>query len=212
MVCSMSRRKMLRLLTVALPATLLGFKARDYFNEELVCIHVYEVTKAIPEPLLEQPGRIGRRPQSEAYFQIGLPELILCRTEMKFLDMFQYYWPVSRSEIQRLQRSITILFKKPVIHDINDFSDLQKILQKQRNARQHPKVSLAIILTMNGYTKYGCPHLVDICRGHGIDELAILKDPSQPPYLCTYPSQQKGFKRPPPYSASAFKTKSSAWG
>lgn len=198
MIC-LSRREMLRFLSIALPATLVGFKGKDYFDKELVCIHIYELSQPLPKPLLEKVKGEKERSMGKAYFQIGMPELILCLSQMKLLDMFQYYWPVSRSQIRHLQRSITILYKKHVIEALDGLEDFVKILEKQNNALEYEKASLAAILTMNDYTMNICPSLVDICRSNRVDELVILKNPSRPPYLCSYSSQQKGFKRPPPY-------------
>ena len=188
----------MRFLTIALPATLFGFKSKDYFDRELVCVHVYNPAHVLPDPLVIQSSEIGHHRPNKEYFQIGLPELILCRTEMKLLDMFQYFWPVSRPEVKRTQGSIKILFNKPVIEGIDSLIDFQKIVEKQNNLRLDKKEALAVILTLNDYTKFGCSLIVDICRSNRIDELVIFKDPSRPPYLCSYPSQQKGFKRPPP--------------
>ena len=210
MVCKLSRREILRLMMIALPASFFGFWARNYFDEELVCVHVYDLAQALPEPLLQRSNQIEKRFKNKEYFQIGLPEMILCRTKMKLLDMFNYFWPVSRPEIKRLQGSITIEFKKSVIEDINNLGDFQKILKNQNNVCQDQKGSLALILTLNNYTKHVCPLLIDMCHNSGIEELVIFKDPSRPPYLCTYPSQQKGFKRPPPYSASRLKSRIAA--
>ncbi|UCH21298.1 MAG: hypothetical protein JSU83_22830 [Deltaproteobacteria bacterium] len=207
MACSLSRREMLRFLTLVLPASLFEYRSKNYFDEELVCSHVYRFTQALPTPLLEQQGKTAERSQNKSYFQVGLPELILCRTEISFREMFQYYWPVTRPEIKRLQRSIKILYKQPVIEDIDNLSAFQKVLQEQNNLHGGQKASLAVIFTLNDYTKPGCFRLVDVCRSGGIDELLIFKDPSRPPYLCSYPSQQKGFKRPPPYGAGRSKTK-----
>ena len=92
MDCRLSRREMLRFPTVVLPTALFGYKVIDYFDEELVCVHVYGLSQKLPDPLLK---------------------------EMKNL----------------------------------------------KNA-----------------LKVG----------------PIFKDPSKPPYLCSYPSQQKGFKKKPP--------------
>ena len=201
MMCNLSRREFLRFLFIALPATLFGFKSRDNFDRELVCVHVYNPAQVLPEPLLIQSSEIGQRRPNKKYFQIGLAELILCRTEMKLLDMFQYFWPVSRPEVKRLRGSIKILFEKPVIEGVNSLIDFQKIVEKQNNLRPGKKEALVVILTLNDYTKYGCALIADICRSNGIDEFVIFKDPSRPPYLCSYPSQQKGFKRPPPIDA-----------
>ena len=190
---------MLRFLTIAFPATLFGFNTRDYFDKELVCVHVYDPSQDLPEPLLAQSYKFGQRSSGTEYFQIGLPELILCRTEMKLLEMFQYFWPVTRPEVKRLQGWVKIIYKQPVMEDIVDkITDFQKILEEQNNLRQSKKGALAVILTLNDYTKNACPHLIEICRTNKIEELIIFKDPSRPPYLCSHPSQQKGFKRPPP--------------
>jgi hypothetical protein len=96
---------------VALPAALLGFSGRDYFNDELVCIHVYNMNGDIPEPLLARYDMIPPRPKKGSY------------------------------------------------------------------------------------------SLVDLCRNGDIEELIIIKNPARAPYLCSYPSLQKGFKKPPPCSA-----------
>jgi len=200
-MCNLSRREMLRFLAIALPAALFGFKTRDYFDKELVCVHVYDPGRNLPEPLLARSRKLGQRSSSAEYFQIGLPELILCRTEMKLLEMFQYFWPVTRPEVKQLQGSVKVIYKQPVIEDIDKIADLQKILAAQNNLPQDKKAGLAVILTLNDYTKQACPHLIEICRTNRIDELILFKDPSRPPYLCSHPSQQKGFKRPPPISA-----------
>ena len=189
---------MLRFLTIAFPATLFGFNTRDYFDKELVCVHVYDPGQDLPQPLLAQSRKFGQRSSGTEYFQIGLPELILCRTEMKLLEMFQYFWPVTRSEVKRLQGLVKIIYKQPVMEDIGKIADLQKILEEQNNLLQSKKEGLAVILTLNDYTKYACSHLIEMCRANQIEELIIFKDPSRPPYLCSHRSQQKGFKRPPP--------------
>jgi hypothetical protein len=189
---------MLRFLAIALPTTLFGFNTRDYFYKELVCVHIYDPSQDLPEPLLAQSWKFGQRSVGTEYFQIGLPELILCRTEMKLLEMFQHFWPVTRPEVKRLQGLVKIIYTQPVMGDIGKIADLQKILEEQNNLLQSKKEALAVILTLNDYTKYACPHLIEICRTNTIEELVIFKDPSRPPYLCSHPSQQKGFKRPPP--------------
>ena len=198
MMCNLSRREMLKFFAIALPASLFGFKTRDYFDKELVCVHVYDPSQKLPEPLLAQSRKFDHRSSDIEYFQIGLPELVLCRTEMRLLEMFEYFWPVTRTEVKHLQGLVKIIYKHPVIEDTVAIGDLQKILKEQNNPRRSNKEGLAVILTLNDYTKYACSDLIEICRNHKIDELIIFKDPSRPPYLCSHPSQQKGFKRPPP--------------
>ena len=200
-MCNLSRREMLRFFAIALPATLFGFKTKGYFDRELVCVHIYDPSQELPEPLIAQSRRFGKRLSDTEYFQIGLPELIVCRTEMRLLEMFQYFWPVTRSEVNRLQELVNIIYKQPIMEDSVKIADLQKILKEQNNLGQSKRESLAVIFTLNDYTKYACPDLIEICRTQKINELIIFKDPSRPPYLCIHPSQQKGFKRPPPIDA-----------
>jgi hypothetical protein len=201
MMCNLSRREMLRFFAIVLPASLLGFKTRDYFDKELVCVHVYDPSQKLPEPLLAQSRKFGQRSSDIEYFQIGLPELILCRTKIRLLEMFQYFWPVTRSEVKQLQGLVKIVYKQPVIEETVAIGDLEKILKEKNNLRQSKKEGLAVILTLNDYTKSACSDLIEIFRTNKIEELIIFKDPSRPPYLCSHPSQQKGFKRPPPIGA-----------
>lgn len=204
-MCNLTRRGLLRFLAIALPATLFGFKTRDYFDRELVCVHVYDPCRKLPEPLLARSRMFGQRSSDTEYFQIGMPELILCRPQIKLLEMFQYFWPVTRTEVKQLQRSVKVIYQLPVVENAVNMADLQKLLQAQNNIRKRKKDRLAVILTLNDYTKYACPHLIEICRTNRIDELIIFKDPSRAPYLCSHRSQQKGFKRPPPIGGQASK-------
>jgi len=199
-MCNLTRREILRLFSMALPAALLGFSGRNYFNDELVCIHVYNINEDIPEPLLARYDMIPARPKSGSYFEIGLPELILCQTKIRLLDMFEYFWPFSRQDFQLMQRSISIHLKRRVIAGSNEINNLSEHLESQTRSLQIPDATLAVILTLNDYTKYWSYSLVELCRNSDIEELVIIKNPARAPYLCGYPSQQKGFKKPPPYS------------
>ena len=183
---------------VVLPATLFGYHKTDYFDEELVCVHVYNPSQDLPSPLLKVHGEISKRTENEQYFQIGLPELVLCETKITLLDMFQYFWPVSHQEITRFQKEIEIRHKILKVHGIKDLRSLEKILDTQNTDHFRKAASLAVILTLNDYTRHICKHLVGICKKYDVDELVIFKDPSKSPYLCSYPSRQKGFKKPPP--------------
>ena len=198
MNCRLSRREMLRFLTVVLPTALFGYKLIDYFDEELVCVHVYALSQNLPDPLLESNQESEERIEGGGYFQIGLPELILCRTEIGLLDIFTYFWPITRPEIQRFQNSSKVLFSLPVVKQIDQLAGLEAALNRTAEKQKSQKGSLAVILTLNRYTRNVCHRLVNICRQKGVDEIVIFKDPSKPPYLCSYPSQQKGFKKKPP--------------
>ena len=194
MDCRLSRREMLRFMTVVLPTALFGYRAIDYFDDELVCVHVYELSQDLPKPLLEPVETSEKRIEERAYFQIGLPELILCRAEARLMDIFAYFWPVLRSEIQRFQNSSQVLYSLPIFEHVNQLSGLEAAISQNKDR----KGSMAVILTFNDYTRTGCLRMLNICREMGVSELVIFKDPSKPPYLCSYPSQQKGFKKKPP--------------
>ena len=198
MDCRLSRREMLRFLTVVLPTALFGFTKIDYFDEELVCVHVYGLSQNLPDPLLERNEKPEKRVEGGSYFQIGLPELILCRIEIRLLDIFAYFWPVTRPEIQRFQNSSKVLFSLPIIEYIDQLAEFETALNRTGKRQITHKGSLAVILTLNAYTRNACHRLVNICREKGVAELVIFKDPSKPPYLCSYPSRQKGFKKKPP--------------
>ena len=177
-----------------MPTGLFGFKFIDYFDKELVCVHVYNLSQNLPDPLLEANGNSEKRIEAESYFQIGLPELLLCRTEMRLLDIFEYFWPITRPEIKRFQNASKALFSLPKIEHADQLAELETAL----NRAQPQKGSLVVVLTLNDHTRRSCHRLVNICREKAVAELVIFKDPSKPPYLCRYPSEQKGFKKKPP--------------
>lgn len=198
MGCKLSRREMLRFLTVVLPTALFGYQVIDYFDDELVCVHVYELSQNLPDPLFESNETSERRMAGGSYFQIGLPELILCRTEVRLLDIFAYFWPVTRPEILRFRHASQVLFSLPVVEHVAQLDGLEAALKRVNEKQKSQKVSLAVILTLNRFTRNICHRLIPICRQKEVREMVIFKDPSKPPYLCSYPSQQKGFKKKPP--------------
>jgi hypothetical protein len=189
---------MLRFLTVVLPTALFGYQAIDYFDDELVCVHVYEVSQNLPDPLFESNETSERRRAGGSYFQIGLPELILCRTEIRLLDIFAYFWPVTRPEIRRFRNSSKVLFSLPAIEHVDQLAGLETALNRVSEKQKPERGSLAVILTLNRFTRNICHRLIRIGRQKEVTEMVIFKDPSKPPYLCSYPSQQKGFKKKPP--------------
>jgi hypothetical protein len=193
-MCNPSRRQVLQFLSIVLPADLLTAKFRDNFDKELVCSHVYDLRQPLPGPMLEKRGDTGPRSGGRKYFQIGLPELIICTTKIKFLDMFPYFWPITRQEVQRLHGAIEVVFQRKALSGKDDLTAVKRMLDRQQRQTR------AVIFTLNRYTRPWCAGLIKACRQGGADEMLIFKDPSQPPYLCRHPSLQKGFKRPPPYS------------
>ena len=61
MECQLSRRQMLRFLSLVLPTALFGYRLADYFDEELVCVHVYGLSQKLPDPLLQGPEKAADR-------------------------------------------------------------------------------------------------------------------------------------------------------
>ncbi len=188
---------MLEMLSLALPATLFDFSSKDNFDDERVCVHVFNQTIALPKPVLARSRNIPDRPKRGSLFQIGIPELILCTKTISFLNMFQYFWPISRKEFQQCQASFSVVFKKAEITGQQDLDELARHLREQQERLKSPIANKAIILTFNDYTKYWCSHLIKLWQNSSIEEFVIFKDPTKSPYLCDYPSLQKGFKRPP---------------
>lgn len=195
-------------MSVIAPALLLdpallqaGTGDRDYFAEEMVCVHVYDPKGTLPEPLLVPK----ETPQRKDLFQIGLPEAALCSTRSRLLDTFPYFWPISPEEMRSFQDTTTVIFQRQVLEGKKDVDDLVQILKKEAGSTRADDKTLALILTLNDRTYRYTPDLIDGCRNAGIEELVIFKDPSRPPYLCSH-SPQKKFKRPPPIPPSVFRS------
>jgi hypothetical protein len=72
-----TRREILQLLGLLFPAILLGFLGKDIFDEDLVCVHIFQPAFRIPEPLLIQYRNILERNKFRNLFHVGIPELLL---------------------------------------------------------------------------------------------------------------------------------------
>lgn len=193
-----TRREILQFLGMLFPATLLGFREKDSFDEELVCVHIFQPAFRIPEPLLTQYRTIPERNKLKNLFQVGIPELLLCTTEIKFLSIFQYFWPITRSEFQSSYKQISIEYNKLELDEKKDILDFSRYLKSNWNGSKKEDSKSAVIFTYNDMTKYFASEIISQWQGFGIKEFVLFKDPSKAPYLCSYPSLQKGFKRPPP--------------
>jgi hypothetical protein len=193
-----TRREILQFLGLLFPAALLGFREKDSFDEELVCVHIFQPAFQIPEPLLTQYKIIPERNKLKNLFHVGMPELLLCTTEIKFLSIFQYFWPITRSEFQSSYEKISLKYNKLELNEKKDILDFSRYLKSNWNGSKKEDSKSAIIFTYNDMTKYFASEIISQWQGFGIEELVLFKDPSKPPYLCSYPSLQKGFKRRPP--------------
>ncbi|MBM4160024.1 MAG: hypothetical protein FJ217_02885 [Ignavibacteria bacterium] len=195
----LTRRELLRLLASAVPSlTLLAQVKEDIFQQERICLHIYDPKQSIPDPLKERQPSPGRRSPSRKYFHAGISELILCTSSERLLNIFQYFWPVSGPEFRQLQESISVQFEKPTVSDSGAIDQLKKYLGEQRSSLQREAANVAVVFTYNDYTRFFTPILVDLCKTGEVHELLIIKDPTKAPYLCDHPSIQKGFRKPPP--------------
>ena len=124
---------MLQLLGLLFPATLLGFREKDSFDEELVCVHIFQPTFRLPEPLLTKYRNIPERNKLKNLFHVGISELLLCTTEIKFLSIFQYFWPITRNEFQSSYKQISIKYQKLELNEKQDILDFSRYLESNWN-------------------------------------------------------------------------------
>jgi hypothetical protein len=186
-----TRRDILKILVRAYPSLLLGCrKGNDVFNDELVCVHIFNSDISFPEPLLKKYERIPKRKGS--LFNIGIPELLVCTTSSSFLNMFQYFWPITRDEFQKINSVISI---KGIVSEIRSKEDIEHVATQITS--QTNNITSALLFTYNDYTKYWCSDLISFWKDLNIEEFVLFKDPTKFPYLCDFTSLQKGFRRPP---------------
>jgi len=198
MTSTLTRRQVMRLFCASIPAALVSSSGLDIFADERICVHVYGLNSPIPAPLLKQQATPPARRNSKQYFQSGLPELILCTSRVRFLDLFEYFWPLSPEQIQRMQEVTEVKLAEPEIRSSRAVEEFSRCLGENDLPSGSPLSSSAVVLTLNDYTMYWASEITQLSRTRNIAELVIFKDPARPPYLCSYPAQQKGFKRPPP--------------
>jgi hypothetical protein len=188
------------MLSMILPASALGFRSertQDAFDKELVCVHIFQPGFKIPDPLWERYDSIPVRRNPLGLFNLKIPELILCSIDRNFLSIFEYFWPIERAEFNDTIRKATVKYKKVKITEKSDVSDFSGFLENIHAQKRNIKET-AVIFTLNDFTRYFAADILNLWQTYGINEFVLFKDPSKPPYLCSYPSLQKGFKRPPP--------------
>ncbi len=194
-----TRREFLVRLSAAHAAMALGCNQSsegDWLGRERVCIHVFDLREPLPGPLQETDTAVPPR-GNKAYFNPGIPELALCTTSMKFLQMFQYFWPVTREEMARLERTTELRFQRAIINSGREIEEFAAYLRAHRGDSRPPGTSIAALFTFHDYTRQWIAAVVRASQQAGVDEFVLFKDPTLPPYLCDYPSRQKGFRRPP---------------
>ncbi len=194
-----TRREILQMLSILFPVSLVCSQDEksDNFERERVCAHVFQPGFNIPDPLLTQSGNVQSRDEFNKLFKIGIPEFLLCTTPTRFIEIFQYFWPITRDEFNRLQLSIKVLFEKIEIADKKDVDEFAAFVQTNNDSIRSAGTTLAVVFTLNDYTKFWSADLVKTWQKSTVEELVVFKDPTKSPYLCDYPSLQKGFKKQP---------------
>lgn len=196
-----TRRQVLQMLAMILPVSALGFRgegAQDAFDRELVCVHIFKPGFKIPAPLWERYDSIHVRRDQSDLFNLKIPELILCTTEKDFLSIFEYFWPIERSEFNDTLRKVSVEYQKLKNTEKSDVFEFSRYLENFKAETKRNMKNTAIIFTLNEFTRYFVADNLNLWQSFGIDEFVLFKDPSISPYLCSYPSLQKRFKRPPP--------------
>ena len=189
------------MLSMILPVSALGFRSegtQDAFDKELVCVHIFQPGFKIPYPLWERYDPIPIRGNTLDLFNLKIPELLLCSTDYNFLSIFEYFWPIERAVLNDTLRKVTVKYEKVKITEKSDVSDFGGFLENTHAELKRNIKKTAIIFTLNDFTRYFTADILNLWQTYGINEFIMFKDPSKPPYLCSYPSLQKGFKRPPP--------------
>jgi hypothetical protein len=184
-----------------LPASVLGFRGQgvqDAFDKELVCVHIFQQGFKIPDPLWERYDSIPVRGNPPDRFNLKIPELMLCITEKNFLSIFEFFWPIERAEFNDTFKKVTTRHMKAKITERSDVSEFSGFLENIHAESKKNINKAAIIFVLNDFTRYFAADVLKLWQGYKIKEFVLFKDPSKPPYLCSYPSLQRGFKRPPP--------------
>ena len=161
------------------------------FARKLVCNHIFELNETPPAPLLAAAASAGELRPAAAEFDIGLPELMLCTTKTRFLDVFRTFWPVWRTDIERLRRSVAIAFQLPVVRAEHDVETFAAALAALRRATPRGETRLVAVFTLHGETRPLLPPVARAAIDGGAEELILFKDPSIPPYFCDYPARQE---------------------
>lgn len=173
-----------------------GSRRGDSIGRERVCAHVYRPSVYIPPPLLSYDRPVA---STRSSFQIGIPELVLCRARRGFTELFPYFWPLERAEFEALKRSISVEWSSPELSDQGAVSSFRERLEALGRTLSSPSPTLqtSVVLTYTQSTLPWVFGVAEACRSLKASELLVFKDPTVAPYLCELPRLQKGFRREP---------------
>jgi hypothetical protein len=192
-MATLTRRQLLDVLAMALPASSLACRSRALSPEERVCVHVYPDSLALPDSVLQDFGVAPTRRVAVGPFTTGLPELFVCTSSVPFLQLFPYFWPIATEELERARNSIRVLFQVDQLSASSDADGAERWLAGQ----SLPPGSVGGF-TYNDFTRFFARRLLLAFRSARLSEVVVFKDPRVSPYLCDAPARQKRFRRPPP--------------
>jgi len=193
----LNRRDLLRLLLLAPCLSPTGCRGGDRFAAESVCVHVYRPRQNLPAPLLEPTA--GPPPKrGTGLFSVGLPELVVLSMTQSLVELFPYFWPLTRDEFRAFEPAARKGWAIDVLERASDVQRLRDHLKTRAGSSSTAARNTVVALTMNAATLHWAPAVAAACRDGGVGELVVFKDPTVPPYFCEHPALQKGFRRPPP--------------
>jgi hypothetical protein len=140
-----------------LPASALGFRsegARDAFDMELVCVHIFQPGFKIPDPLWERYDSIPVRGHPQGRFNLKIPELLFCSINKSFLSIFEYFWPIERVEFNDTLRKVDVKYKKAKITEKRDLSNFSRFMNSIHAESNRNIKKTAVIFTLNDFTRH----------------------------------------------------------
>lgn len=167
----------------------------EWFQRELVCIHILDLKGRLPDPLLKKTAPSPSR-RNDGNFNVGLPELAMFTAQGSLVRTFPYFWPFTRGELDLLKSRIEIMHQVDRVRDVSDIESFLTSIEKYEREPRAEEATTGILLTLNDFTRHFTSRIVSEARRSNFQELVIIKDPSRPPYLCSFPCAQRGFKRP----------------
>ncbi len=186
---ALTRREYLRqLLFLIGAAPLAGCRGREPYAERCVCIHVFEPGDALPAPLLTPPGSAAELTPAPRDFRIDLPELMVCTTALRLLDVHRYFGPFTRAHRRQLERAVEIHFEEPEVRTAVEVERLEAFLRDRPIARGPGRTT--VVFTLHGGNRRLLPRITHAVRVANVDQFVVLKDPTTPPWFCEFPSRQ----------------------
>jgi len=131
-------------------------------------------------------------------FTVGLPELVVLSMTQSLVELFPYFWPLTRDEFRAFESAARNGWAIVTLASGSDIQRLRDHIQASADSSSAAAANTVVAFTMNAGTLHWASAVASACRESNVAELVVFKDPTVSPYLCEHPALQKGFKRPPP--------------